>query len=246
MDEIGELMADGKLLLIPSVLHEGATHTIPDYVIAALDGIDLFLVEHDRTARRFLRKAGYSGDFDAVELRILDKDTSREELLAMVDALVAGRDAALISEAGLPCVADPGAKLVHLAQEQGIRVIPFVGPSSLMMALMASGLNGQAFRFSGYLPIDKKERKKAILQLEQEALAQGCTQIFIETPYRNDKLISDLIATCRDETLLCMAVGITGPDEWIHTKPIGVWKKQMPQPGKIPAVFLLGASNFGA
>lgn len=239
-------MAFGKLLLIPSFLHEEASDTIPSYVITALDGIDLFLVEHDRTARRFLRKAGYNHDFDTVEMRRLDKDTSPEELLSMVHALESGRDAALISEAGLPCVADPGARLVYLTQEKGIKVVPYVGPSSLMMALMASGLNGQAFRFNGYLPIEKQARKKTIQHLEQEALSGACTQIFIETPYRNDKLIAELAATCRDETLLCIAADITGPDEWIRTKPIGEWKKQLPQPGKIPAVFLLGASNFGA
>jgi 16S rRNA (cytidine1402-2'-O)-methyltransferase len=231
----------GKLLLIPSSIDESAPEVIPEYILKALQNIDLFFVEHERSARRYLRSIGYDKEFNEVELIRLDKDSTEVELQSIIDRLTSGKSGAVISEAGLPCIADPGSRLVFHAQEKGINIQPFVGPSSLLMTLMASGLNGQKFQFHGYLPIDKNERKRAILQLESEVLKTGSTQIFIETPYRNNSLISDLLLYCNSNTYLCIGVGITSTRESIKTRKIHQWKALNPQPGKVPAVFLLGS-----
>lgn len=151
-----------------------------------------------------------------------------------------GDDAGLVSEAGYPCVADPGSGLVALAHRAGARVVPLVGPNAMLMALAASGLNGQRFRFSGYLPIDSKGRVKALLDLEREAWADGSTQLFMETPYRNHALLKDIVEHCRPQTLLCVACDLTAPGEYIRTRPVGEWHKGAPDLHKRPAVFLLG------
>ena len=175
---------------------------------------------------------------DEYEWLVID-ETDAAVQKKMLAALQAGKQVAIISEAGCPGVADPGQSLVYIAQQQGYRVIPLVGPNSILLALMASGMNGQHFTFHGYLPIDSVERKKKIKELETISLKENSTQLFIETPYRNQAMLADLINTCRDQTLLCVAADITGEGESILTQPIGAWKKGTYQYHKRPAIFLL-------
>ena len=230
----------GKLYLIPSPLGDYD----PDVVIPAptldlLQRIGCYVVEEVRTARRYLSRAGLKGHIQELEFHELNEHTSAADVERLVALFEDGRDVGLISEAGLPAVADPGAALVALCHRHGIEVVPQVGPSSLMMALMASGLNGQSFTFCGYLPAKTEERRSAIKSIEKISQSKRQTQIFIETPYRNDAMFSDLLQSCRPSTSICIAADITMPDEFIRTKTVAEWKKENPIIGKRPCVFLM-------
>lgn len=230
----------GTLYLIPSPLGENEpAEVIPAPVLDKLRTLGTFVVEELRTARRYLSRAGLKGHIDALEFHVLNEHTPESEVEAMAALFEDGRDVGLITEAGLPAVADPGAALVALCHRHGIRVVPFVGPSSLMMALMASGLNGQSFAFQGYLPAKTDERRAAIKSIEKLSAAHHQTQIFIETPYRNDAMLEDLLRICAPATRLCIAADITMPDETILTRSIAQWRKDPITLGKKPCVFLI-------
>jgi 16S rRNA (cytidine1402-2'-O)-methyltransferase len=227
--------------LIPSELYEGVVHTLPGYLLDAVKKCQVFFVENERTARRFLKRIWHEMVIDDYGWVSIHK--AEEAVLKQFEAACkAGKTIGILSEAGCPGIADPGQILVGRAQALGVKVMPLVGPSSVLLALMASGLNGQSFRFCGYLPIEAQARKKSLQQLEDEVWKQGATQIFIETPYRNEALFKQVLDTCRNETLLCVAASITHPDlEKIFTKSIGAWKKEKPPAlHKIPVIFLLG------
>lgn len=230
----------GKLYLIPSPLGENEpSEVIPAPVLEQLGHIDRFVVEELRTARRYLSRAGLKGHIDELEFTVLNEHSSQAEVDAMEALFEDGKDVGLITEAGLPAVADPGAALVALCHRKGIEVVPFVGPSSLMLALMASGLNGQSFTFRGYLPAKADERKSAIKNVERQSAQNRQTQIFIETPYRNDSLLADMLQICSDNTRICVAANITMPDAYIKTRSVGEWKKTGITIGKRPCVFLM-------
>ncbi len=195
-------------------------------------------MEELRTARRFLSAAGLKGHIDSLELHELNEHTTREQIEGYA-ALLGNRDAALISEAGLPAVADPGALLVSLAHDRGVEVVPQVGPSSLMMALMSSGLNGQCFAFTGYLPVKQDARKEALLNIERTAGRLNQSQIIIETPYRNDSLMADMLAVLKLSTRICVAADITCPDQMIRTRTVADWRKNPVTIGKRPCVFVI-------
>ena len=214
---------------------------LPPPVLERVRQLRLFFVEELRTARRFLSAAGWKGHVDELELLELNEHSTRDEIEALATRL-GEQDAGLISEAGLPAVADPGALLVECAHTRGIEVVPMVGPSSLMLALMASGLNGQNFAFTGYLPVKAPARREAIANLERTSARTGQTQLVIETPYRNDMLLTDILAVCRPDTRLCLAAGITCPTEFIRTRPVAAWQQEVKRGfiiGKRPCVFLL-------
>lgn len=232
----------GVLYLIPNTLgNPVASKTIPAGVPELTRVIKVFIVENVRNARRYLKSLDRSIDIDQLLFHELNEHTTHEEIPGFLKAVIEGADAAIISEAGLPGVADPGAQVVAMAHQIGIRVVPLTGPSSILLSLMASGLNGQAFTFHGYLPVKHPDRVKKIREIEQAVKRSRETQIFIEAPYRNDGLISDIIDTCDVSTLLCIAADITMDSEFIRTKSIGEWKRETrPSFHKRPAVFLLG------
>jgi 16S rRNA (cytidine1402-2'-O)-methyltransferase len=232
----------GTLYLIPTSLGDEAPVSIlPDYNREVIKKLSHFVVEDLRTARRFLKKILPEINIDALSFYILNEHSTKEEIAALPKTLLEGNDLGLLSEAGLPCVADPGAKLVAHAHETGARVIPLSGPSSIFLALMASGFNGQNFAFNGYLPIDKRERAVKIRELEATALQTGQTQLFIEAPYRNRQMTDALLESLHPFTKLCIAVDITLPGEFIRTRTAEQWKKSgYPEINKKPAVFLLG------
>lgn len=230
----------GKLYLIPSPLGENdPEEVIPVPVLKSLSGFRTFVVEEIRTARRYLSRAGLKGRIGELEFHELNEHTDQNTIEGYLKLFEDGNDVALISEAGLPAVADPGAQLVALAHRHGIEVIPTVGPSSLMLALMASGLNGQSFAFCGYIPAKTDERKARLKTLEKVSGQLKQTQIIIETPYRNDSLFADMISICSPSTRICVAANITMPDAFIKTKTAGEWKKQGLVIGKRPCVFLI-------
>lgn len=233
----------GKLYLIPSPLGENdPIEVIPVPVLKSLEGFRTFVVEEIRTARRYLSRAGLKGRIDALEFHELNEHTDHATVESYIRLFENGNDVALISEAGLPAVADPGAQLVALAHRHGIEVIPQVGPSSLMLALMASGLNGQSFAFCGYIPAKTDERRSRLRSLEKISGQLRQTQIIIETPYRNDSLFADMLSCCSASTRICVAVNITMPDAYIKTLRVSEWKKQGLVIGKRPCVFLILAS----
>ena len=230
-----------KLFLIPNVLSDGDwQNVLPVNVLPVLTNTRFFIVENIRTARRFMKQVNKDIDIDRLTFFELNKHTHPNEIPSFLKPLENGEDVAVISEAGCPGVADPGADIVKLAHQKGITVVPLVGPSSILLALMASGLNGQNFAFNGYLPVQSNERMRAINSLEKKVRNEHQTQIFIETPYRNNQLIADLLKTCSPSTLLCIAANITGENEFIATKSIGKWKKSVPDLHKQPAIFLIG------
>lgn len=230
----------GKLYLIPSPLGENdPEEVIPVPVLKSLTGFRTFVVEEIRTARRYLSRAGLKGRIGELEFHELNEHTDQNTIEGYLKLFEDGNDVALISEAGLPAVADPGAQLVALAHRHGIEVIPTVGPSSLMLALMASGLNGQSFAFCGYIPAKTDERKARLKTLEKVSGQLKQTQIIIETPYRNDSLFADMTSICSPSTRICVAANITMPDAFIKTKTAGEWKKQGLVIGKRPCVFLI-------
>ncbi len=234
-------MAKGTLYLIPTTLGEcSATDVIPEGVLNISRKLMHYIAESDRTARRYLKLIGTETPLNDLVFSILDKHTPPAALDAMLKPLLSGSDTGLISEAGLPALADPGAAIVARCHRAGIVVKPLTGPSSITLALIASGFNGQAFTFHGYLPVDQGERTRRIKALERDVQQTGYTQIFIETPFRNQKMLESILAACRDETLLSIARDITVQAEFIATRSTGQWKKQMPNLNKQPAVFLLG------
>ena len=229
----------GKLYLIPCTLGEyEPSLVIPAPVLNLLRKLRVFVVEDIRSARRFLSAAGLRGHIGELEFHELNEHTRPEEVPGLAD-LFKKEDVGLISEAGLPAVADPGAALVALCHEHGIQVVPLVGPSSLMLALMASGLNGQSFAFCGYLPAKSEERRSALRAVEKRSALENQTQIIIETPYRNDSMLADMLAVLRPGTRLCIAADITLPTEFIRTRSIASWKRNPPTIGKRPCVFLI-------
>jgi len=231
----------GRLHLLPAWL---ADDTAPERVIAppALDRIralDTFVVENAKSARAFLAACRHPRPIRELSLRELNEHTPREEIPALLQPLLDGKDVGLLSEAGLPAIADPGAELVEAAHARGIAVVPHVGPSSIALALMASGLEGQRFRFLGYLPAQSGERRSRLAEIERQSARDRETQIFIETPYRNEQLLADIVAACRPETRLCVAAELTSPNEWIVSARVGEWKARAETIGKRPAIFLL-------
>lgn len=233
-------MTKGKLYLIPSPLGDGAPEDVlPASVLALLPTLDCFVVEEVRTARRFLSSAGLKGHIQDLEFHELNEHTPPQQVEEYA-SLFEGRNVGLISEAGLPAVADPGARLVALCHRLGIQVVPMVGPSSLMMALMSSGLDGQSFAFAGYIPAKTEERRTALKGLEKRS--RGQSQILIETPYRNDSLFADMLSVLAPDTRICVAANLTCPDQFIRTLPVSQWKKQQGFViGKRPCVFIIQA-----
>lgn len=235
-------MNKGKLYLIPSPLGENdPREVIPAPVLESLAGFKTFVVEEVRTARRYLSKAGLKGKIGGLQFFELNEHTGQTTIESYLKLFDEGNDVALISEAGLPAVADPGAQLVSLAHRHGIEVIPAVGPSSLMMALMASGLNGQSFAFCGYIPAKTDDRRNRLRILEKTSIQLKQTQILIETPYRNDSLFADMLSVLNASTRICVAANITMPDAYIMTKKVSEWKKDGLAIGKKPCVFLISA-----
>lgn len=231
--------------LIPSVLADEGLNAIPSYVTDAIRDCRVFFAENERTTRRFFKQLwktclpGQDIVIDDYEWHTISDDSAG----ILRSRLREGKNVGIISEAGLPGVADPGQSLVAAAQEMDVTVRPLSGPSSILLALMASGMNGQQFQFNGYLPIDQQQRAKSIKDLETESAKKNCTQIFIETPYRNNQLTETLLKTCNPSTRLCIAAGITGKEEWIKTKSIAEWLKNIPDIHKRPAIFLLYAGK---
>lgn len=226
--------------MIPSFLDEEAIQTIPAYVMDCIKTCEVFFVENERSARRFIKALDKSFIIDQYEWITIHKteELARSEFRNRAEE---GKIIGILSEAGCPGIADPGQFLAGLAQEMDIAVMPLVGPSSVLLALMASGMNGQHFRFSGYLPIESHARLQSIRALEAESAKTNCTQIFIETPYRNNQLFEILLKTCKPNTRLCVAVNITGREETIRTKTITQWKSAIPEMHKQPAIFLIQA-----
>lgn len=233
---------NGTVYLIPSFLHEQAPHTIPPYVLDCIKECSVFFVENERSARRYLKKLWPQMNIDSYRWFTIHK-AEESVLEAFSGLLKEGLTLGIISEAGCPGVADPGQLLVERAQKLGGCVKPLVGPSSILLALMASGMNGQQFRFRGYLPIDAAERKTAIREMENESEKSQCTQIFIETPYRNNQLLKQLTDAGRPGTRLCMAIDVTAPTEQITTKTLAEWRKNPPDINKRLAIFLLHVNH---
>lgn len=224
--------------LIPTVLSEGATECLPAYLLDAVKQCSVFFVENERTARRYLKLLWKEMVIDDYEWHNM-KGNTPEIATAFQQKLKEEKTIGIISEAGCPGVADPGQALVHIAQQKGVVVKPLVGPNSILLALMASGMNGQRFQFVGYLPIEISERAKSIKALEAESKQKACTQIFIETPYRNNQLLETLVKTCHPQTQLCVAADLTGKEEMVQTKTAQQWKGSLPQLHKRPVIFLL-------
>ena len=237
-------MKKGKLYLIPVIIAEDtADDIILPQVTEIIKNTNHFLVENIRTARRFISALKTGKVIEAIHFEVLDKKTEETKIKSFLNPILSGNDLGIMSEAGCPGIADPGSIAVLLAHQLGIQVIPLVGPSSIFLALMASGFNGQKFKFHGYLPIDKGERVKAIKQLEKESQQHNQTQIFMDTPYRNNQLLEDLLKNCSKSTLLCIAKDITGIGEFIKTRSIAEWKNTTPELHKIPVIFILYAGG---
>ncbi len=230
-----------QVYLIPCVLEESATETIPSYIIDAVKNCQVIFAENERTARRFLKSVCKEIVIDDYEWFAIHK-AENEVMAAFKQKIKDGKSIGIISEAGCPGIADPGQILIAAAQEMNATIKPLVGPSSILLALMASGMNGQQFEFVGYLPIDNLERNKAITALEISSQKKNSTQIFIETPYRNNQLIETLLKTCKPSTRLCIAAELTGSNEFIKTKTIADWRKEKTDFHKKPAIFLLQSS----
>lgn len=234
------LEMESALYLIPVTLGDTpVSKVLPAYNHDVIMGIRHFIVENVRSARRFLKKVDQEIDIDALTFYELNKHTSPEAIGSYLKPLQEGCPMGVISEAGCPAVADPGADVVAIAQRKKLKVVPLVGPSSIILSVMASGFNGQSFAFHGYLPIDGGERAKTLKHLESRAYAEHQTQLFIETPYRNLKMFDDIIRSCRPHTRLCIAANLTCDDEYAVTRTIAEWKGQRPPIDKIPCIFLI-------
>jgi 16S rRNA (cytidine1402-2'-O)-methyltransferase len=229
----------GKLFLIPNTISEDTEHEVlPAHLMASLPAISHFLAEDLRTARRFLSSLKIYPSIEELKFSILDKDTPELEIPSLFAPVFSGFNLGVISESGCPGIADPGGLAVRFAHQEGVTVVPLVGPSSILLSLMASGLNGQRFAFHGYLPIDPKDAGKAIRDLEKESRLRQQTQLFIETPYRNKTMMQNLLQNLSNETRLCVAYDLTGKSEFVKTKSIRDWKLKMPDLPKKPAIFL--------
>jgi 16S rRNA (cytidine1402-2'-O)-methyltransferase len=230
----------GKLYLIPTTMGDcDPMDVLPQTVKRTIDFIDHYIVENEKTARKSIKEVNPEKKQSELVLFTLNKRTEVKEHLDFIKPLLEGKNMGLMSEAGCPGVADPGAVIVKLAHEKGIQVVPLVGPSSILLAMMASGMNGQSFTFHGYLPIEKDEKRASFKNLEKTSFEQNQSQIFIETPYRNNKLLEDLLQTLHPETHLCIATDITLPTEYIKTKKIAAWKKETIDLHKRPTIFII-------
>ena len=229
---------NGNVYLIPVYIDEHATNVIPHYVINAVKECQVFFAENERSARRFLKSLWKEIVIDDYEWFTIHK-TEEEQKIVFIKKLKEGKTIGIISEAGCPGIADPGQILVSAAHEFGAVVKPLVGPSSILLTLMASGMNGQHFQFVGYLPVEELQKIKAIKDLENESKRKNCTQVFIETPYRNNQLMETILKTCNSSTKFCIAANITSANEFIKTKTIGEWKNNLPDLHKQPAIFCL-------
>jgi 16S rRNA (cytidine1402-2'-O)-methyltransferase len=235
-----EPSAYGKLYLIPTPLGDTEPlEVLPFIVKQVVEDTTYFIVENEKSARRFIKKITPRKSQPSLKLYLLNKYTASEALPGFLEPCLQGESVGVLSEAGCPTVADPGADIVRLAHSKGIRVVPLVGPSSIILALMASGMNGQNFAFNGYLPIEPAERKKTLKALEKKSRESGQTQLFMETPYRNDKLFSELLRTLHGDTALCVAADLTLKSETIRTLKVSQWKGQAPDLHKRPAIFAL-------
>lgn len=232
---------ENALYLLPVTLGDTEIdNVLPSYNREIIRQIKFFIVENVRSARRFLKKVDRDINIDELTFYLMDKHTDAAKMALYLKPLEEGSAMGVISEAGCPAVADPGADVVAVAQRKNLRVIPMVGPSSIIMSVMGSGFNGQSFAFNGYLPIEPAERTKRIKQLETRAYTEDQTQLFIETPYRNHKMLEELLRTCKPSTRLCIASGITCAEEYIHTHTIAEWKKiKLHDLSKIPTIFLI-------
>jgi len=231
----------GTLYLIPTVLSDSAplAQVLPSGNAAIVAQLKHFIVENVRTARRFLKQIDKNIDIDALTFYELNQHTDLAQIGGYLRPLEQGENIGIISEAGCPAIADPGADVVALAQQHGVKVVPLVGPSSILLSLMASGFNGQSFAFHGYLPIDKNDRAQRLKLLERRIYTENQTQIFIETPYRNRQMVDDLCRILQPQTKLCIASDITGATENIRTRTIAHWEKSLPDIGKVPCIFLI-------
>lgn len=231
-----------KVYLVPSVLDDLAIHTIPSYIIDAVKDCQVIFAENERTARRFLKSICRDIVIDHFEWFTIHK-AEEEQKDSFRQKIKEGKNIAIISEAGCPGIADPGQILIEVAQQLDATVKPLVGPSSILLALMASGMNGQQFEFVGYLPIDTMERVKAVKELETTSQKKRSTQIFIETPYRNNQLLETLVKTCKPSTKICVAAELTGTNEYVKTKTVAEWKNEKTDLHKKPVIFLLYAAQ---
>jgi 16S rRNA (cytidine1402-2'-O)-methyltransferase len=233
-------MMKGNLYLIPTVLNGSRpSDVLPETVFRVLDRLNYYIAENIRTARRFIKSAGSSVPIDDITFFELNKHTSDDDLINYLVPAKTGSDMGLLSEAGVPCVADPGSKIVAIAHESGLRVIPLTGPSSVILALMASGLNGQNFVFHGYLPVNKAEKINTLKKIERESGNRNQAQIFMETPFRNLQMVDAITTACNLSTMLCIACDLTLDTEMILTRSISWWKKNKPDIDKRPAIFIL-------
>lgn len=227
-----------NIFLIPTFLEENSLQTIPTYVIDCIKKCSVFFVENEKSARRYFKKVWKEMVIDDYTWIVIH-NAEEEVISSFKKYILENKTIGIVSEAGCPCIADPGQILVAEAHKFNATVKPLVGPSSILLALMASGFNGQQFKFNGYLPIEANERKKKLIELENESFKNNCTQIFIETPYRNNNLITDIVSTCKSNTQLSISVDLTSEHEWIKTLSIKDWKKDIPNIHKKPAIFCL-------
>ncbi len=231
----------GKLYLIPNFLSEDNTNNfLADFVRESVKHIKKFVVESEKGGRALIKRLGTDVTIQEAELFLLNEHSNKNDTYKLLEVLKKGNDAAIISDAGLPCVADPGSDLVALAQQKNIEVIPLPGASSIFMALMASGFSGQSFVFYGYLPIEKPLRVKKIKEMEREAISKNQSQIFMEAPYRNNQLLEDIIKTVSPDTKICVACNISSAESWIKTKTAKEWSSQKPELHKKPVIFVMG------
>ena len=234
-------MPAGRLYLLPAWLSESTppADVVPAPVLARLRSLDTFVAENAKSARAYLAACAHPRPLRELSIAELNEHTPPERVPALLDAVLAGKDAGLLSEAGLPAIADPGALLVAAAHARGVTVVPMVGPSSILLGLAASGLEGQRFRFLGYLGTESAARRAQLVEIERHSARHAETQIFIETPYRNDALLADILAACRPSTRLAIAADLTAPTEWIRMDAIAAWRAKPATIGKRPAIFLL-------
>ena len=235
--------AKGTLYLIPTPLGDNGMHALPEYNKPIVNELTHFIVENEKTARRFLKAFGYPHSLNDLVLYPLNKRTDDDEAVDYIMPLIEGISVGMLSEAGMPAVADPGALVVQMCHQNRIKVVPLSGPSSIILAVAASGMNGQSFAFHGYLPLRNPERKNKLMQLEKESFRLNQTQLFIETPFRNNQMLDDILHSCRPDTHLCIACDITLPTESIVTLTITEWKQKKKDYNKRPAIFLLYAGR---
>jgi len=230
----------GKLYLIPTTLGDNEPlEVLPISIKRAIENIDYYIVENEKTARKSIKKISSGKSQPSLQIEVLNKYTEQQVIPDYLKPCLEGHDVGILSEAGCPGIADPGAEVVKIAHEKGIQVVPLVGPSSIFLALMASGMNGQNFAFKGYLPIETPDRKRALKQMEKISIDEQQSQICIETPYRNDKFLAEMLKTLSNQTLLCIACDITLPTEYIQTKTVADWKKTPVDLHKRPAIFIV-------